>query len=47
MFEEMRSVGERPDEVTMLSLLSACADLGDFMLGKRYTTKLWNSVREI
>ncbi|KAF9663753.1 hypothetical protein SADUNF_Sadunf17G0084900 [Salix dunnii] len=29
MFEEMRNVGECPDEVTMLSLLSACADLGD------------------
>ncbi|KAF7803004.1 pentatricopeptide repeat-containing protein [Senna tora] len=33
MFEEMRKVGEHPDEVTMLSLLSACADLGDLDIG--------------
>ncbi|KAK7819335.1 pentatricopeptide repeat-containing protein [Quercus suber] len=33
MFEEMRHAGERPDEVTMLSLLSACADLGDLDVG--------------
>ncbi|KAJ4835396.1 Pentatricopeptide repeat-containing protein [Turnera subulata] len=35
MFEEMRSVGELPDEVTMLSLLSACADLGDLEVGRK------------
>ncbi|RVW30489.1 Pentatricopeptide repeat-containing protein [Vitis vinifera] len=35
MFEEMRSVGELPDEVTMLSLLSACTDLGDLDAGQR------------
>ncbi|XP_050230551.1 pentatricopeptide repeat-containing protein At5g15300 [Mercurialis annua] len=35
MFEEMRSVGEQPDEVTMLSLLSACADLGDLEVGRK------------
>ncbi|XP_031275629.1 pentatricopeptide repeat-containing protein At5g15300-like [Pistacia vera] len=35
MFEEMRVVGERPDEVTMLSLLSACADMGDLEVGKK------------
>ncbi|KAJ6866860.1 hypothetical protein NC652_038181 [Populus alba x Populus x berolinensis] len=35
MFEEMRNVGECPDEVTMLSLLSACADLGDLEVGRK------------
>lgn len=30
LFDEMCEVGECPDEVTMLSLLSACADLGDW-----------------
>lgn len=35
MYEEMRCVGEVPDEVTMLSLLSACADLGDLEMGKK------------
>ncbi|KDP27168.1 hypothetical protein JCGZ_19867 [Jatropha curcas] len=35
MFEEMRSVGEQPDEVTMLSLLSACTDLGDLEVGRK------------
>ncbi|PON96364.1 Pentatricopeptide repeat [Trema orientale] len=35
MFEEMRSVGEQPDEVTMLSLLSACTDLGDLDVGQK------------
>lgn len=34
MFEEMRSVRERPDEVTMLSLLSACTELGDLCAGQ-------------
>lgn len=36
MFEEMRSMSEEPDEVTLLSLLSACADLGDMEVGKRF-----------
>ncbi|XP_057978581.1 pentatricopeptide repeat-containing protein At5g15300 isoform X2 [Malania oleifera] len=35
MFEEMRCVGEQPDEVTMLSLLSACADMGDLDVGQK------------
>lgn len=35
MFEEMRIAGERPDEVTMLSLLSGCADMGDLEVGKK------------
>ncbi|GAV73646.1 PPR domain-containing protein/PPR_2 domain-containing protein/PPR_3 domain-containing protein [Cephalotus follicularis] len=35
MFEEMRSEGELPDEVTLLSLLSACADIGDLEVGKK------------
>ncbi|OMP03571.1 hypothetical protein COLO4_10332 [Corchorus olitorius] len=33
MFEEMKNAGERPDEVTMLSLLNACANLGDLQVG--------------
>ncbi|KAK9271904.1 hypothetical protein L1049_002269 [Liquidambar formosana] len=40
MFEEMRCLGEQPDEVTMLSLLSACADLGDLDVGKKIHTSL-------
>ncbi|KAL3813395.1 hypothetical protein ACJIZ3_014663 [Penstemon smallii] len=35
MYEEMRSVGECPDAVTMLSLLSACANLGALDVGER------------
>ncbi|XP_038724657.1 pentatricopeptide repeat-containing protein At5g15300 [Tripterygium wilfordii] len=35
MFEEMRRVGQQPDQVTMLSLLSACADLGDLDVGRK------------
>lgn len=35
MFEEMRIAGERPDEVTMLSLLSGSADMGDLEVGKK------------
>ncbi|CAL1392164.1 unnamed protein product [Linum trigynum] len=34
LFEEMRNAGEHPDEVTMLSLLSACSQLGDLETGK-------------
>lgn len=40
MFEEMRSVGEQPDEVTMLSLLSACTDLGDLDIGQKIHSAL-------
>ncbi|KAK6928179.1 Pentatricopeptide repeat [Dillenia turbinata] len=35
MFEEMRNVGERQDEVTLLSLVSPCADSGDLSNGKK------------
>lgn len=35
MFEEMRTLGEQPDEVTMLSLVSACTDTGDLDVGKK------------
>ncbi|KAJ0987436.1 hypothetical protein J5N97_005792 [Dioscorea zingiberensis] len=35
VFEEMRQAGERPDEVTMLSLLSACADSGALDVGEK------------
>lgn len=35
MFDEMVSLGENPDEVTMLSLLSACADSGDLSVGEK------------
>ncbi|XP_051120301.1 pentatricopeptide repeat-containing protein At5g15300 [Andrographis paniculata] len=34
MYEEMTSIGERPDNVTMLSLLSACADSGNIDMGE-------------
>ncbi|KAJ7974385.1 Pentatricopeptide repeat-containing protein [Quillaja saponaria] len=40
LFEEMSTAGERPDEVTMLSLLSACADLGDLDNGKKMHCKI-------
>ncbi|KAL5722893.1 hypothetical protein ACHQM5_006353 [Ranunculus cassubicifolius] len=35
MYEEMRCEGERPDEVTMLSLLSACTECGALDVGRR------------
>ncbi|ESQ41503.1 hypothetical protein EUTSA_v10015396mg [Eutrema salsugineum] len=35
IFKEMRDASEHPDVVTILSLLSACADLGDSETGKR------------
>ncbi|XP_031473503.1 pentatricopeptide repeat-containing protein At5g15300 [Nymphaea colorata] len=40
LFDEMQQAGERPDEVTMLSLLSACADVGALDVGKRIHTVL-------
>ncbi|KAK9119197.1 hypothetical protein Scep_017290 [Stephania cephalantha] len=43
MFEEMRRAGERPDEVTMLSLLSACTDSGALDVGQR----MHSSIMEI
>ncbi|XP_065856343.1 pentatricopeptide repeat-containing protein At5g15300 [Euphorbia lathyris] len=42
MFEEMRNVGELPDEVTMLSLLSACTDLGDLEVGRKIHCSISN-----
>ncbi|KAM7520721.1 hypothetical protein LguiB_019683 [Lonicera macranthoides] len=35
MFEEMRRAGEQPDEVTMLSLVSACANSGALDVGEK------------
>ncbi|XP_071729762.1 pentatricopeptide repeat-containing protein At5g15300 [Rutidosis leptorrhynchoides] len=35
MFKEMTSLGEQPDEVTMLSLVTACTDSGDMDAGER------------
>jgi pentatricopeptide repeat protein len=35
LFEQMQCLGEKPDIVTMLSLLSACADSGDLDVGQR------------
>ena len=35
MFDAMRDLGQRPDDVTMLSILSASADLGDLEIGKK------------
>ncbi|KAH7656396.1 TPR-like protein [Dioscorea alata] len=43
VFEEMHQAGERPDEVTMLSLLSACADSGALDVGE----KIHQSILEI
>lgn len=43
MHKEMRSAGEYPDEVTMLSLLSACADSGALDVGE----KLHSSILEM
>ena len=37
---ELCGVGECPDEVTMLSLLSACADLGDLESGEKVHAKI-------
>ncbi|KAK3150593.1 hypothetical protein QOZ80_3AG0235190 [Eleusine coracana subsp. coracana] len=35
LFEQMQCMGEKPDTVTMLCLLSACADSGDLDVGQR------------
>ncbi|KAF6140299.1 hypothetical protein GIB67_000347 [Kingdonia uniflora] len=35
LFMEMEGVGVKPDEITLVSTLSACAGLGDLELGKR------------
>ncbi|XP_058107150.1 pentatricopeptide repeat-containing protein At4g21065-like [Magnolia sinica] len=35
MFEDMRSAGVKPNDVTMVSVLSACANLGALGLGRR------------
>ncbi|KAL3497820.1 hypothetical protein ACH5RR_040552 [Cinchona calisaya] len=40
MHEEMRSAGEYPDEVTMLSLLSACADSGALDVGEKLNSSI-------
>ncbi|KAM7274817.1 hypothetical protein ACFE04_016683 [Oxalis oulophora] len=40
MFEEMRIGGEQPDEVTLLSLLSACADSGNLEVGQKLHSSL-------
>lgn len=40
LFEKMQRMGEKPDVVTMLSLLSACADSGDLDAGRRLHSSL-------
>ncbi|CAJ1830452.1 unnamed protein product [Sphenostylis stenocarpa] len=40
LFDEMCGVGECPDEVTMLSLVCACADLGDLESGEKVHAKI-------
>jgi pentatricopeptide repeat protein len=40
LFEQMQSMGEKPDVVTMLSLLSACANSGDLDVGRRLHSSL-------
>lgn len=42
MFDEMRCAGFISDEVTMLSLLSACAELGDLDIGQRIYSSFSN-----
>jgi hypothetical protein len=36
LFEQMQAMGEKPDTVIMLSLLSACADCGDLDADRRF-----------
>lgn len=36
VFGEIVQQGPRPDRVTMLSVFSACAHLGDILFGKQY-----------
>jgi pentatricopeptide repeat protein len=40
LFDEMSKAGVYPDEVTLLSLLSACADLGDSDIGQKVHAKV-------
>ncbi|WJX80700.1 hypothetical protein P8452_63663 [Trifolium repens] len=40
LFDEMSKAGVCPDEVTLLSLLSACADLGDSDIGQKVHAKV-------
>ncbi|XP_003558728.1 pentatricopeptide repeat-containing protein At5g15300 [Brachypodium distachyon] len=40
LFEQMQRMGQKPDVVTMLSLLSACADSGDIDVGRRLHSSL-------
>lgn len=35
LFREMRGFGFEPDEMTLVSVLGACGDLGDLSLGRR------------
>ena len=34
LFQEMRGLGFEPDEMTLVSVLGACGDLGDLSLGR-------------
>lgn len=45
VFEEMTRAGESPDEITMLSLLAACAELGALDAGARMHASLAAMVR--
>ncbi|KAG8073618.1 hypothetical protein GUJ93_ZPchr0006g43095 [Zizania palustris] len=40
LFEQMQRMGEKPDTVTMLSLLSACANSSDLDVGQRLHSSL-------
>ncbi|XP_022133508.1 pentatricopeptide repeat-containing protein At5g15300 [Momordica charantia] len=42
MFDAMIDQGQRPDDVTMLSILSASADLGDLEVGKNIHRSIFN-----
>ncbi|KAL0450530.1 UNVERIFIED_CONTAM: Pentatricopeptide repeat-containing protein [Sesamum latifolium] len=46
MYEEMRNAGESPDEVTILSLLSACTNLGALDTGEKIHCSISEMVRE-
>ncbi|KAJ4951513.1 hypothetical protein NE237_028345 [Protea cynaroides] len=43
LFSEMEEEGQEPDEVTMVSLLSACADLRDVEYGKKLHSRIEES----
>ncbi|GFQ04921.1 pentatricopeptide repeat-containing protein at5g56310 [Phtheirospermum japonicum] len=47
LFRKMRVVGVRPDEITMVLVISACADLGSLELGKSIESYIENEKFEM